>query len=162
MATGARMKAMSKAILAIDPGQKGAFAWIGTDGVCHFENMPGTPYEILELVRRVKAESAVEVCYLEDVGYGMPGQSSSATAKFARHNGHLEMALMAEGIRIVRLTPQKWERSLGFGLSKGFTKVEWKRKLKQRSQELYPQFKVTLTNSDALLLLEAGRRYENK
>lgn len=151
---------MNKAIMAIDPGQKGAIAWVDASGECYVENMPDTPYAILDRIRNVREAYGIEVCYLEDVGYGMPGQSSSATAKFARHNGHLEMALMSAGIRIVRLTPQKWEKRLGFGSSRGLSKLEWKRKLKQRSQELYPQFKVTLTNSDALLILETGRQME--
>lgn len=151
---------MSKAIMAIDPGQKGAIAWVDANEVCYVENMPDTPYGILDRIRSIRDTCGIEVCYLEDVGYGMPGQSSSATAKFARHNGHLEMALMSVGVKIVRLTPQKWEKRLGFGSSKGMSKLEWKRKLKQRSQELFPQFKVTLNNSDALLLLETGRQLE--
>lgn len=153
---------MSKAIMAIDPGQKGAIAWVDANEVCHVENMPDTPLGILIQIREICEGYAPGdvVCYLEDVGYGMPGQSSSATAKFARHNGHLEMALMSVGVRIVRLTPQKWEKRLGLGSSKGMSKLEWKRKLKQRSQELFPQFKVTLNNSDALLLLETGRQLE--
>lgn len=157
---------MEKVIIAIDPGASGAIAWRDGKGVRHVTNMPDTPRGILEQIRGIEDEvdddgiirplSDYE-CYLEDVGKGMPGQSSSATASFARHNGHLEMALIAEGIRIIKVLPQKWEKTLGIGKSSDCpTKADWKRKLKQKAEELYPQFKVTLKNADALLILEYG------
>ena len=91
---------------------------------------------------------------LEDVGHGMPGQSSKATAVFARHNGHLEMALYALGIRTVKVTPQKWQKSYSnsLGKSKDCEKKEWKNKLKGLAQQMFPTEKVTLKNADAMLI----------
>lgn len=148
---------MCKVIIAIDPGASGAIAWRDAeDGSKHVVNMPDTPKGILEQLRQIEDDNNLLecVCYLEDVGHGIPNQSSSATAKFARHNGHLEMALMAEGIKTIKVTPQKWEKIFGLGKSTDHDKAEWKRRLKQKAEELYPDKKVTLKNADALLILD--------
>lgn len=150
-----------KLIIGIDPGAKGAIATVWEDGSLHeVVNMPDTPKDILDYLREYSNTGAV--CYLENVGNGIPGQSSSATAKFARHNGHLEMALLALGIKTVKATPQKWEKTYQLGKSSSMEKAEWKRKLKAKAQELFPNVKVTLVNSDALLIAEYGRRQEIK
>ena len=99
------------------------------------------------------------VAILEDVGKGIPRQSSKATATFARHNGHLEMALYALGIRTIRVTPQKWMKhySNQLGKSKDVEKREWKNKLKGLAQQMYPSEKVTLKTADAILIANYGK-----
>lgn len=146
--------------IGIDPGTSGGIAVLDEDGtVKDVRNMPDTPADILEYFKTYQAFPCV--CVLEDVGQGMPGQSSSATAKFARHNGHLEMALLALGIKTIKARPQKWEKTYALGKSTAFEKAEWKRKLKERAQQLFPQLgkKVTLKTCDALLIAEYCRKY---
>ena len=152
---------MSRVVMAIDPGASGAISWSSEDRL-DVVKMPDTPLGILSQIREIcdGHERGDVVCWLEDVGHGLPGQSSSATAKFARHNGHLEMALLSVGAKIVKVTPSKWEKQLGIGKSTECGKPEWKRRLKQKAQELYPQFKVTLVNCDALLLLDVALKNE--
>lgn len=148
---------MVKYYIGIDPGANGGIAVLGAEGeVIECANMPDAPIEILSFLVRYEKDS---VCVLEDVGHGMPGQSSSATAKFARHNGHLEMALLAVGIKTIKATPQKWERTYSLGSSKKFAKAEWKRRLKCKAQELFPKLgrAITLKTCDALLIAEYCR-----
>ena len=151
---------MGKKIIGIDPGSAGGIAVIdAADGhVCQVDNMPSTDafadiYEYLAAI----ADDA-KCCILEDVGHGMPGQSSSATAKFARHNGHLEMALYALKIKTVKVTPQKWQKVYQLGKSSQYSKTEWKNRLKAKAQQLFPELgkKVTLKTADALLLARYG------
>lgn len=152
---------MAKYILGLDPGEKGGIAVLDRDGdVIEVCKMPMTPFDILAFLRNYPADECV--AYLENVGQGMPGQSSSATAKFARHNGHLEMALLAIGIKTNMVTPQKWQKAYQMGSSKGFTKTEWKNKLKAKAQQIFPNLgkQITLATSDALLLAEYGRKEE--
>lgn len=158
-----------RVILSIDPGASGAIAWVGSNGKPVVENMPETPMDILSLLKEIVCEGKSvgegcdAVCYIEDVGYGMPNQSSKATASFARHNGHLEMALLALGIKAVKVLPSKWQKTLGIGTSKGCAdKREWKNKLKAKCQELYPDKKVTLANADALLILDYAINNEKR
>lgn len=116
--------------IGIDPGVSGGIAILDDDGsVIECVNMPDTPMEIFQFLMGYKDGS---VCVLEDVGQGMPGQSSSSTARFARHNGHLEMALLALGIRTIKARPQKWEKTYSLGTSKNHEKSEWKGCLRPR------------------------------
>lgn len=152
---------LEKFIIGIDPGKHGAIAIIMENGAVHdVVNMPETPKDILDYLRQYSGIDTV--CYMEDVGYGLPSQSSSATANFARHNGHLEMALLALGISTIKVLPSKWEKTYSLGKSSSMAKADWKRKLKAKAQELFPNVKVTLVNSDALLIAEYGRRQEIK
>ena len=153
---------MNKVIIGIDPGNAGGIAVLDMDGnVVLCTKMPETPFGILKVLKDICAEHKA-VCYLEDVGRGIPGQSSSATAKFARHNGHLEMALIATEIKTATVTPQKWQKAYQLGKSSEHSKTEWKNKLKAKAQQLFPELakKITLATSDALLIAEYGRMRE--
>ena len=156
---------MPKRIIAIDPGANGGIA-VKSDSGIEAYNMPATFPDIYNLLKELSqwygpTESEV-TAVLEDVGHGLPGQSSSATAKFARHCGHLEMALYALGVKTCMVTPQKWQKfySNSLGKSSSCTKNEWKNKLKGLAQQMFPSLKVTLCTADALLLAEYGWRNE--
>lgn len=155
-----------KCVIGIDPGVNGGIAVLGMDGCVIFvRKMPETPQDILDCLRKFAGTElfgSEAVCYLEKVGTGMPGQSSKATATFARHCGHLEMALLALGIKTNDVTPNKWEKSYQLGNSSGMSKTEWKNKLKAKAQQLFPKERVTLAICDALLLAEYGRKQEVK
>ena len=145
---------MEKVFIGIDPGFSGGIAVLDTDGkVKDVVKMPATPTDILEYLKSWTKDFD-PVCMLEDVGRGIPGQSSSATAKFARHNGHLEMALLALGIGTTTATPQKWQKAYQMHSSKDMTKTQWKNALKAKAQQLFPQEgkKITLCTCDALLI----------
>lgn len=148
-----------KTILGIDPGQSGALVLIDETGqiktVC---SMPETPMDIFETIGSMNPD----ICYLEDVGQGMPGQSSKATAKFARHNGHLEMALLALRISTIKILPSKWQKALGLLTKKGESKTSHKNRIKAWSQRTFPQIKVTLKNADALAIAYFGAQQNNR
>lgn len=143
---------MSNTIIGIDPGSAGGIAVLNGSHIETY-NMPETFPDIYNLLASLK-DGDDTIAILEDVGHGMPGQSSKATAVFARHNGHLEMALYALGIRTVKVTPQKWMKhySNSLGKSKDHEKREWKNKLKGLAQQMFPSVKVTLKNADAILI----------
>lgn len=160
---------MGKFIMGIDPGQgkltHGGIAVLGLDGsVVDVVVMPDTMSDVCEFVKDVLYTSENDghevVAYLEDVGHGMPGQSSSATAKFARHCGHLEMCLYALGIRTVTCTPQKWQKM--YQMPKGGEYKERKKLIKSKAQQMFPRLgrKVSLFTADALLIAEYGRKQE--
>lgn len=148
-----------KLFIGIDPGLNGGIAVLNKNGgVESVTTMPETPQDILEWLEEYSGYDCV--CALEDVGRGMPGQSSKATATFARHNGHLEMALLALSIRTEKVTPQKWQKTYQLGSSKDINKRIWKNKLKAKAQQLFPSLgkRITLSTCDALLLAEYARR----
>lgn len=148
-------------IIGLDPGEKGGIAVLDKEGdVVEVSKMPITMLDILSFLRNYPSDECV--AYLENVGHGMPGQSSAATARFARHNGHLEMALQAVGIKTNMVTPQKWEKSYQLGKSSDYSKTEWKNRLKSKAQQLFPNLgkKLNLATCDAILLAEYGRKQE--
>lgn len=151
-------------VIGIDPGSNGGIAVLDIDGnVVSVTKMPETPQDILEYLRRYGGTELFggdAVCYMEQVGHGMPGQSSKATATFARHCGHLEMALLALGISTNTVTPNKWEKTYQLGKSGDYSKTEWKNRLKAKAQQLFPKERITLAVCDALLLAEYGRKQE--
>lgn len=156
---------MNKYVIGIDPGKNGGMAVLDDSGaIVTVQKMPETPRDVFDLLmecRRIAASCGCGLtCYMEAVGFGMPGQSSSATAKFARHCGHLDMALLALGIQTNTVTPQKWEKTYQLGKSSGYTKTEWKNRLKAKAQQLFPNTKVTLATADCLLIAEYGRKKE--
>lgn len=146
-----------KTILGIDPGQSGAMVLLNEMGkIQTITNMPQTPMDILETIESMNPD----VCYIEDVGHGMPGQSSKATATFARHNGHIEMALLALKIPTIKVIPSKWQKSFTLTSKKGESKTSHKNRIKAWSQRMFPSVKVTLKNSDALAIAYYGYEKE--
>lgn len=147
-------------IIGIDPGEKGGIAVCSDSILMEAYNMPESYTEIYDFLKGLKDKYYPLHVVLEDVGHGIPGQSSKATAIFARHNGHLEMALYALGIPSEKVTPQKWQKEYSntLGTSKGKTKTEWKNKLKSEAKRRFPTIAITLNTADAVLIAEYGRR----
>lgn len=140
-------------IISIDPGANGAIAVKYPDGQVYTHKMPDTPADILDLLMALAPATAI----IEKVGGYMPGNSGPASVKFARHCGHLDMALLASRIPSYAVAPGVWQKSLG-ALSKD--KSERKRQIKDMMQRLYPSLKVTLINADALGMLSWATRHQ--
>lgn len=142
-------------IIGIDPGALGGIVVLdGESGeILACVKMPSTPLDILLFL---KDWNSGMVCYIEKVGFGMPGQSSKATATFARHCGHLEMALLAAGISAVEVTPAKWQKHFNLQGKKGESKTSHKNRIKAWAQQRFPKQKVTLAVSDALAIASYG------
>jgi hypothetical protein len=132
-------------MIAIDPGASGGLAYVD-DGIVQAVAMPEGMTEQIDLIRRLASEGHHE-CIMENVGFHMPGNSATATAKFARHCGHLEAACYAYGISVQYVAPQKWMREIGT-FSKD--KRERKAQIKEAMARLYPHLTVTLKTADAL------------
>jgi crossover junction endodeoxyribonuclease RuvC len=136
-------------ILGIDPGANGAIAWI-TNGKPCVEKMPDTLQDLWELLRDIAVEGQC-VAYLEQV-HSSPQMGVVSSFTFGNGFGRLEMALTAAGIPFERVRPQVWQKVMGC-MTKGDKNVS-----KRRSQELFPQIKVTHAIADALLIASYGAK----
>ena len=134
-------------MIAIDPGAAGGIAYDGDYDEVKAVPMPEGMTAQIDLIRSLAAEGHKE-CIMENVGFHMPGNSATATAKFARHCGHLEAACYAFGISVEYVAPQKWQREAFIGLSKD--KRERKAQIKEAMARRYPHLSVTLKTADAL------------
>ena len=90
------------------------------------------------------------VC-LEEV-HSMPKQGVASSFKFGRSFGLLEMAIIASRARYNMVTPNKWQTHLRCRTG-GDKNVS-----KQRSQQLFPGFHVTINTADAILIAEYCRQ----
>lgn len=143
---------MKKLIVAFDPGVSGGIA-IGVDSpVLH--PMPETAHDLAELIRCAQASADYPVeAHVELVG-GFIGKAQPASRAFVfgQSYGQILGILAALQIPTHLVRPQKWQSLLGIGNSAGMPKHQWKAKLKQKAQQLYPSVKITLQTADALLL----------
>lgn len=152
---------MRRTIIAIDPGASGGVAVQVEDAFLETAyGMWETEGDIAEGLRMLKAGSHNQpVAFIEEnTGFCGVRIPSHTMFKLGRNTGFLHGCLHTLGFRIEAVRPQEWQKELGLGTSKGLSKVEWKNKLKARAQQLYPHLKVTLQTSDALLILEYGKR----
>lgn len=151
-------------IIAIDPGKAGGIAVYSIDSkeLIDLVEMPDTPQDLLNFFKHYQFNSR---CYLEKVG-GLPGMGASAMFNFGKGFGWIEMALIANKIPTMEVTPQKWQKELQLGTKGKKTTTQWKTKLKERAQQLYPSVgakfnlkfkKDWLAVSDALLILHYAR-----
>lgn len=145
-------------IIAIDPGQNGGIAIEGLDwDTVIVERMPDTYPGIMDLFQRLSMEMIRPRAVLEKVGFHVKGNNASASVKFGRHMGHLEMALYAANIPVRWVTPKQWQRLLGT-LPKD--KNARKRRIKEIMAGYHPELHVTLWNADALGILEWAKKNE--
>ena len=145
---------MKEYIIGIDPGAIGGITVLRTKDYKVVESiaMPATRTDIWE---KISAYSGKAEAYLEKVG-AMPGQGVSSTFKFGNQYGHLQMALTAAGIPYYDITPGKWQKALGLLTRPNETKTEHKNRMKGAAQQYFPGTKVTLKNSDSLLIAFYG------
>ena len=137
--------------IAIDPGASGGIAVVSDrDGRPVVMKMPDTPKDIYDALRGLATLHTSVRAIVEKVGMHRQGNNASASCKFARHCGHIEMALIALGIPFEEPTPQKWMKSLGV-MPKD--KTDRKNHIKDLMQRKYPNIKVTLWSADALGIL---------
>jgi hypothetical protein len=156
-------------ILAIDPGQAGAFVFL-EGAKMHFQNMPlkkdGTKDvdfdAVMELLRPYRARKPVRV-FLERVSaFGM---GTTAALNYGRGFAALEIAIALTGLPVTYLEPSKWAKVMHEGIAKDL-------KPKAKSQiaigRLFPQYLKDIPQSkagkyhegvvDALLIAGYGAR----
>jgi hypothetical protein len=153
--------APQKIIIAVDPGKSGGIAVQNADGSIQCWRMPKTESAQLEMFSRFKRSEQTVTVWLEEVGGYVSGRPApgSAMFNFGHCCGFLRGAIMACGHRLELVRPQKWQAPLGLGGAKSCaTSADWKRKLKEKAAQLFPDQPVTLATADALLILDYAIR----
>lgn len=142
--------------LGIDPGGSGALVlldermkWVGS------VRLKATERDVETWLRAHRDDIAHAV--LERVA-SFPGQGVSSTFKFGQSYGFCRGLLVAFRIPFEAVPPGSWMRSMGLIAPKGTPKVDRKRRLKARAQELWPDAPITNAEADAALIAEFCRR----
>jgi hypothetical protein len=160
--------------LGCDPGAQGYFAVVGN--VVEAHPLKGLDHgDILRLLMALKARHNLEYCLLELItpipGFvekkinekralegKQPISLSHMNAKLNQSYAALKMALTAAEFKTCEMRPVDWQRLLGVKKSKGQARPDFKRRLRDKAQSLFPRFKVHLEMADAILLAELCRR----
>jgi hypothetical protein len=142
----------NQSIVAVDPGVGGGLAVNTNHGIFLF-SMPESLPDMAKLLMEFKlADSHL---WVEKVPKFVSKLTSSASMATLHENyGIIQGLGYAQGYALHRVEPKVWQEPLGLGGRKSCaTGPEWKRKLRSKAQELYPNLEVTLSNCDALLIL---------
>jgi len=144
--------------IGIDPGASGSICWLsGSQVEC--AKMPPTAGGVWLLLAGLDPGA----CVLESV-HATPQMGVTSAFKFGRGFGVLLGCLVASGLDVISVSPQKWQRSYGLlssGRKIGHGDTEKKNRNKAKAQELFPEIKVVHWNADGLLLaLYARTIYE--
>ena len=140
------------AFIGVDPGASGGIAVVWRSGQAEAWAMPDSGHGVLSLIEDILDTYDLHMGVVEQVG-PMPGQGVTSMFNFGRAYERVRMGLSAHKIPFESVVPRKWQAALGI-VKRGSdeTKTQFKNRLKQRAQELYPNLKVTLKTADALLI----------
>jgi len=106
--------------------------------------------EFLTLKELVISSKQLHVV-LEEV-HAFPLQGVVAAGKFMENYGMLKGFLIALNIPFRTVRPQVWQKFYSMHREKTESIPQWKRRLRQRAQELYPELKITNETADATLI----------
>lgn len=135
--------------IGVDPGMSGAIAAIdGSGNIVRVVKNDGTERDTYEAF--LGFDELVGIAVIERV-HSMPKQGVSSSFKFGVSYGFLRGCLIASGVRFAEVSPQKWQAAMACrtGGDKNISK--------SRAQQLFPGYKITHANADALLLAEYAR-----
>lgn len=153
---------VSQKILAIDPGKKGGLVWgDGSPENTKAIKMPPTAHDLRDQLNEIISElGEVPTVYMEKVGGFISGVRlpGSSMFNFGRNVGIIEGVVASSNMRLLLVTPLKWQGSLSLGKKGGRTNTEWKNHLKGAAQNLFPTHKITLDTADAFLIYYAATR----
>jgi hypothetical protein len=158
--------------LGVDPGASGGIAAISEAGRVYLLPLKDLePQNIWEWLNRFRGPDASFHCHgvLELVGgfvagrEGMKhgGQPGHHMFNFGKSVGVLVGLLIAADIPFTEIAPRSWQKSFGIASRdhKGEeTQPQFKARLKEFAQTLYPSVKLTLQTCDSLLLAEYCRK----
>jgi len=152
-----------KTFIGIDPGMNGGLVAI-CQGSLDVVSMPKTERDTWDWFRYFD-----NTCFaLIEKVHSMPKQGVASSFKFGMNYGYLRACLVAAQIPFEEVTPQVWQKGLSIpSRKKTESKSQFKNKLLQKAQQLFPAFPLweeprskgrQLAVCDALLIAEYCRR----
>lgn len=150
-------------VIGIDPGAQGGIAIYRVGDPVKAVKMPKDISELGEFLKYY-AETTKPIVFLEklsvrpdDVTDGNMGKLYRIQKLMANFE-HLKAIIELSGIPYVLTHPLTWQTKLKLRIKgQKEEKADRKRRYQETAQKLYPEVKVTLWNSDALLLMHFGR-----
>jgi hypothetical protein len=145
----------------IDPGKSGGLVFKYPYKV-QFAVMPSKIVELADLLEELQHRAPIDeifICLEKVSGYqgNIEKDLGSSMFQFGRNYGQIETCLQVAGYTLgkhyMEVHPRTWQAKLGIKpRSKGETDEQFKRRLKEMAEELFPAYKVTGDTADAFLL----------
>lgn len=98
--------------------------------------------------------SKIEVQALIEQVHAFPGQGVTSMFTFGQGYGFLRGCLVSLGIPFTEVTPQKWQNHYGLRKAKNETQTEYKKRILQKAQNMFPDTSVALSTADSLMIAE--------
>lgn len=160
-----------KAWIGVDPGSHGCIALISETGEVEILRLEKhTEKEIFEWLSDVTFRYSIMMCVKEKV-WAMPARNPDGSARtmgaqtmftFGEGNGMIRAFLVATSIPFTENVPQTWQKIYGLKKDKGESQPDFKKRLREKAEQLFPKVKMTNDVSDALLIAEFARRTFNQ
>lgn len=154
---------MSMIVMGIDPGAKGGIAWWMEGRQVEAVPIPDSMKDTFTVIRQASVGNVGKLVYIEKLtGFTGSAVPSHTSFKLGKSNGILLGILVSLGFVIHEVPPQTWQKTCNAGSrNKNKPKSHWKNHLKNIAGNLFPMAKVTLSTSDALLLLYHGLKHSD-
>lgn len=149
------MEAKKYIAIGIDPGSStGAISIIVDGELTIYSIAKNTEQDISDILREAKMNLGFGVpilCAIEKVG-SMPGQGVSSSFKFGMNYGFLRGCLVSHRINFQEYHPKKWQKYYSVSKHPNEIKTDWKRRLTEIAQNLFPNNKIPIYSGDSVLL----------
>ena len=144
-----KRKMDNRIYIGIDPGKNGGIGFIYNDKA-YCKRCPATVLEMAEEIKHCQelTPDIKKHAIIEQV-HSMPKQGVKSVFTFGQGYGQWLGILASKGIPYIQITPQKWQKYYG-AMPKD--KKDRKNHLKHLAQQRFPEIKITLATSDAILL----------
>jgi len=158
-------------IIGIDPGVSGGIAVISKGGLKTYK-IPTIKKKIgkkeintmcisdVTFILKEESKGKDVVVFIEKVQAWLSDEDDAgkrfAIQKMLANYEQLKTVLTILGLKVVEVTPQRWQKGLGFR-NKGMLKAQRKKSYKTFAEKIHPDHKITLSTSDAVCVAEYGK-----
>lgn len=143
--------------IGIDPGAKGAIAYIEGFKTFTYPLSGATEKDVLDFLRSIPGGDA-RVAAIEEIGTAIFGTSKSSNSKLYGSYKSLRMAALAADLKFEAVPAKVWQAAMRIKKRPKESDTSWKNRLKTKAQDLFPRKHITLATADALLIAEYLRR----
>ena len=141
--------------IGIDPGSvSGGMAWVYNSSCECLRFKDLTDKELCLKIKSLKSYPGRSVCVIIESVHVFPGQGVVSSSKLVGNFYMLKGMLMALDIPFKEVSPQKWMSYYNMKKDKSETRTQWKRRLRQKAQEIYPNVSIVNETADAILIAE--------
>lgn len=155
--------------IGIDPGKTGGISVLLPEEFVEprvrIFPMPPTEKGISEIFKDIVDpgnSSPTKIQALIEQVHAFPGQGVTSMFTFGQGYGFLRGCLVSFGIPFIEVTPQKWMGYFGFKKEKSELPKEYKKRILQKAQNMFPNSSVALSTADSLMIAEYLRQTYNK